>query len=103
MRQPWLTPEPPDPSVVRTLLADAIRVAPAIADAPVLASRWCVRPTTPDERPLIGQIRDRLWIAGGHGSEGVILGAGSALLVVALLTGDDPPFDAAPFAPDRFA
>jgi D-hydroxyproline dehydrogenase subunit beta len=103
MRQPWLTPEPPDPSVVRTLLADAIRVAPAIADAPVRASRWCVRPTTPDERPLIGELRDGLWIAGGHGSEGVILGGGSALLLGAMLTGDELPFDAAPFAPDRFA
>jgi glycine/D-amino acid oxidase-like deaminating enzyme len=102
MRQPWVTPETADASVLRTLLADAIAIAPTIAHAPVRASRWCVRPMTPDERPLIGRLRDGLWICGGHGSEGVILGAGSAQLLGALLDDVDPPFDPSPFDPHRF-
>jgi len=103
MRQAWVTPEPPDPSVVRRLLADAIRVAPAVADAPVRSSRWCVRPMSPDERPIVGQLADGLWACTGHGSEGVILGAGSAELLAALVLGGDPPVDPTPFAPSRFA
>jgi len=102
MRQPWLTPEAPDASVLRTLLADAIAIAPTIAHAPIRSSRWCVRPMTPDERPLIGRLREGLWICGGHGSEGVILGAGSAQLLGALIDGAEPPFDPAPFDPHRF-
>jgi glycine/D-amino acid oxidase-like deaminating enzyme len=102
MRQPWLTPDALDASVLRTLLADAIAIAPTIAHAPVRSSRWCVRPMSPDERPLVGQLHDGLWIASGHGSEGVILGAGSAQLLGALMDGDAPPFDPAPFDPKRF-
>jgi len=102
MRQPWLTPEPPAPGVVRRLLADGIRVAPAITQAPVRSSRWCVRPMTPDERPIVGELADGLWVCTGHGSEGVILGAGSAELLGSMLAEDDAPFDAAPFDPGRF-
>ncbi|HSL11996.1 MAG TPA: FAD-binding oxidoreductase [Actinomycetota bacterium] len=102
MRQPWVTPEAPDASVLRTLLADAIAIAPTVAHAPVRSSRWCVRPMTPDERPLIGRVREGLWICGGHGSEGVILGAGSAQLLGAVLDGEEPPYDPAPFDPARF-
>lgn len=102
MRQPWVTPEPPDSGVVRTLLEDAIHIAPTIAHAPVRSSRWCVRPTSPDERPLVGALREGLWIAGGHGSEGVILGAGTAQLLAALIEGRDPPDDPRPFDPQRF-
>jgi glycine/D-amino acid oxidase-like deaminating enzyme len=102
MRQPWITPEPPDASVLRTLLADAIAIAPTIAHAHVRSSRWCVRPVTPDERPLIGRLREGLWLCGGHGSEGMILGAGSAQLLGALVDGEESPFDPTPFDPHRF-
>jgi glycine/D-amino acid oxidase-like deaminating enzyme len=102
MRQPWITPEAPDASVLRTLLADAIEIAPTVAHAPVRSSRWCVRPMTPDERPIVGPVRDHLWICAGHGSEGVILGAGSAELLGAMIDGEEPPFDPAPFDPLRF-
>jgi glycine/D-amino acid oxidase-like deaminating enzyme len=33
----------------------------------------------------------------------VILGGGTGLLVASLVLSDEPPFDAVPFAPDRFA
>ena len=57
---------------------------------------------TPDERPLVGRVADGLTVATGHGSEGVILGAGTGQLVAAQLLGGDPPFDPEPFAPGRF-
>jgi sarcosine oxidase subunit beta len=99
----WLTPEPEDASVPQRILTDAIRVVPRLAEAPMLSSWWGLRPMTPDERPLIGRVREGLVVATGHGSEGVINGAGTAELVAATVSGEAPPFDAAPFDPFRFA
>jgi glycine/D-amino acid oxidase-like deaminating enzyme len=101
-RAAWLTPEPEDPDVPRMILAEAIRVVPRIADASVVSSWWGLRPMTPDGRPLIGRVRDGLIVATGHGSEGVINGAGTAQLVASFVAGEEPPFDEAPFDPFRF-
>jgi D-hydroxyproline dehydrogenase subunit beta len=102
-RAAWLTPEPEDASVPQRILTDAIRVVPRVAEAPMLSSWWGLRPMTPDERPLIGRVREGLVVATGHGSEGVINGAGTAELVAATVSGEAPPFDASPFDPFRFA
>jgi glycine/D-amino acid oxidase-like deaminating enzyme len=51
---------------------------------------------------MLGKVRDGLFVATGHGSEGVILGGASAEQLAALVLGSDPPFDNAPFAPGRF-
>jgi glycine/D-amino acid oxidase-like deaminating enzyme len=102
-RQRWLTPEPPPERVVARLLETATQLVPAVAASSVLSSWWGVRPLTPDERPLIGSVAEGLHVATGHGSEGVILGAGSARLVAAQVAGEAPPFDPAPYDPLRFA
>jgi glycine/D-amino acid oxidase-like deaminating enzyme len=52
---------------------------------------------------MLGWVCEGLFVATGHGSEGVILGAGSAELAAALILGTEPPFDPAPFDPARFA
>ena len=101
-RQIWLTPEPPEEQIVERLLGAAVELVPAIAEARVQSSWWGLRPLTPDERPLVGAVREGLHVATGHGSEGVILGAGTAQLVAAQIAGEPPPFDAAPFDPLRF-
>ena len=101
-RAAWLTPEPEDPEVPRRILAEAIGVIPSLAHAAVVSSWWGLRPMTPDERPLIGRVRDGLVVATGHGSEGVINGAGTAELVAATVLGHEPPFDAIAFSPLRF-
>lgn len=101
-RQTSLSPEPEDATVVRRLLAAAIELAPALAHATVRSSWWGIRPLSPDERPFVGQVRDGLFVATGHGSEGVILGAGTAELLGAQIAGEAPPFDPAPFEPLRF-
>jgi glycine/D-amino acid oxidase-like deaminating enzyme len=58
---------------------------------------------SPDERPVLGWLRDGLFVASGHGSEGVILGAGSAQLAAEVILGETPWLDPAPFDPSRFA
>lgn len=77
-------------------------MVPALADAEIRSAWWGIRPLTSDERPVVGRIGEGLSIACGHGSEGVILGAGTGQLVAAQLLGDDAPFDPEPFDPGRF-
>ncbi len=101
-RRTWITPEPDDTEVVGRLLYAAIQLVPALADARVLSSWWGLRPLSPDERPFVGAVREGLHVATGHGSEGVILGAGTAQLVASQLAGTTPPFDPTPFDPLRF-
>lgn len=101
-RQIWITPEPPEERIVARILEGAIGLVPGIAEAEVLSSWWGLRPLTPDELPIVGAVADGLHVATGHGSEGVILGAGTAQLVAAQIAGDDPPFDAGPYEPTRF-
>jgi D-hydroxyproline dehydrogenase subunit beta len=101
-REPALADPPVDLDVPRIVTREATRLVPRLADAPVVATWSGIRPVTPDERPLIGAVRDGLVVATGHGSEGVILGGGTAMLVGALVEGGPPPFDPAPFDPARF-
>ena len=101
-REPSFAADPFDLDVPRIVAAQAVRLVPALADAPVLATWSGVRPVSPDERPLLGWVREGLVVATGHGSEGVILGAGSAELVAALVLGVEPPLDPTPFDPARF-
>jgi D-hydroxyproline dehydrogenase subunit beta len=100
-RQPVITPEAEDARVPARIVEGAIRLVPGLADAEVRSAWWGIRPITPDERPLVGRLAPGLVVATGHGSEGVILGAGTGELVASLLLGDDPPFDPAPFDPLR--
>lgn len=63
-----------------------------------------MRPLTPDGLPVIGRIPayDNLYVATGHGMYGVTLAPATAAALAALTSGDPPPFDIAPFRPERF-
>jgi glycine/D-amino acid oxidase-like deaminating enzyme len=100
-RQPAIGPEAEDPGVPARILDAAIRLVPGLADAEVRSAWWGVRPMTPDEHPLVGRLRPGLVVASGHGSEGVILGAGTGRLVASTILGSAPPFDPEPFGPRR--
>jgi glycine/D-amino acid oxidase-like deaminating enzyme len=101
-REPSLAADSYELSVARTIASETSRLIPALSDAPVVATWSGVRPVSPDERPLIGRVQDGLVVATGHGSEGVILGAGSAELTAAIVLEEPPPFDPSPFDPSRF-
>ncbi len=102
-RQAVVTNEPDDAGVPHAIVRGAISMLPALAEAAVVSAWWGVRPMSPDERPLVGRLAEGLIVATGHGSEGVILAAGTGQLVAAAITGDEPPFNPAPFDPGRFA
>ncbi len=102
-REPALSWSAEGLDVARAVAASAIRLLPALAEAEMLSTWSGIRPMSPDERPLVGWLRPGLFAATGHGSEGVILGGGTAKLVAAMLQGREPPFDPGPFEPLRFA
>jgi glycine/D-amino acid oxidase-like deaminating enzyme len=101
-RQPVVTPEPEDPAVPQRILREAIRLLPAMAEAPVLSSWWGIRPMSPDGRPIVGQLREGLFVATGHGGQGVILGGGTGRLIASMVLDQPLPFDPDPLSPDRF-
>ncbi|MGH2629028.1 MAG: NAD(P)/FAD-dependent oxidoreductase, partial [Actinomycetota bacterium] len=62
-RQTWITPEPHEEAIVGRLLEAAAQLVPALLDADVRSSWWGLRPVTPDERPLVGAVREGLHVA----------------------------------------
>lgn len=102
-REPSFAADTFELDVPRRVARAAARLVPAIADAPVVATWSGVRPVSPDERPILGWLGDGLFVASGHGSEGVILGAGSAELAAQLVLSETPWTDPTPFDPARFA
>jgi D-amino-acid dehydrogenase len=62
------------------------------------------RPTLPDSRPVIGECPGHpgLWLAFGHQHIGFSTGPGTAAVLGALMDGDRPGIDPAPFRAGRF-
>ncbi len=98
---------------VHQLLRECLRTAPGLAQASVAEVRVGSRPSTPDERPILGRLPgwENAYVATGHGAEGLLLGPLSALAVARTVLGDDPPPDTDAlmtqalewWAPTRFA
>ena len=62
------------------------------------------RPTTPDSRPVIGEMPGcaGLWLAYGHQHIGFSTGPGTGLLLSELMSSESTSIDPRPFSPDRF-
>jgi D-amino-acid dehydrogenase len=71
---------------VHQLLRSALRIAPGLRDATFSEVRVGLRPTTPDELPIVGAVPgwSNVYVATGHGAEGLLLGPYSGHLVAAL-------------------
>jgi glycine oxidase len=83
-----------------TLLRQAIRAVPAVAALEVAEAIASLRAGTPDDGPLIGEW-EGLLVASGHFRNGILLAPVTAEAVAALLLGEEPPAEAAPFHPLR--
>jgi D-amino-acid dehydrogenase len=90
---------------VQRILADALRVAPGLAQASLLEVRVGLRPLSRDGKPVLGASArvPNLFFATGHGGFGLELGPHSGALVAELSLGDAPPLDLTPFSADRFS
>jgi sarcosine oxidase subunit beta len=107
-REPALNEEPlgadSGAGVAAEIARRAVALVPALGELGVAGAWSGVRPTSPDGLPIIGWVPAvrGLFVAGGHGGAGVVLGGSSARLAAQLLTGETPFTDPAPFDPARF-
>jgi D-amino-acid dehydrogenase len=62
------------------------------------------RPTLPDSLPMIGPAprHSGLWLSFGHQHIGFTTGPATGVAIAAMITGTQPPFNAAPFSPGRY-
>jgi glycine oxidase len=88
---------------VHELLREGYRVLPELAELELVEVSAGLRPGSPDNGPLIGEWEDGVLVATGHFRNGILLAPITAETIAALLAGDAPPPEAAPFAAERFA
>jgi glycine oxidase len=89
---------------VRDLLDSAAELVPALSDATFVGARAGLRPTTPDEMPIIGRSNKvpGLVYATGHYRNGVLLAPLTARAVAGLVLDNREDPLLAPAAPQRF-
>ncbi|WP_295624807.1 glycine oxidase ThiO [uncultured Corynebacterium sp.] len=85
----------------RTLLDDAALVFPGVDDYSFAEVSAGLRPYSPDNVPMIGEVRDGVVAACGHGRNGILLAAVTADAIAAMVAGD-PLSEAAAADPRRF-
>ncbi len=86
---------------VRELLTDAERVLPAIAEYTMEEVAAGLRPGSPDNLPVIGELEPGVLAATGHHRNGILLAPLTADAVLALLRGEPVPAEAQPATPAR--
>ena len=93
------------PEAVESLRQAAIRLCPALRDAPMLRSWAGLRPATPDLLPILGSEPNdpRVIYACGHSKNGILLAPATGMAISALAMGQLAPFDLTPFGVDRFS
>ena len=89
---------------VLELLRRAYDVLPGISELELVEARAGLRPVAPDNGPIVGEsaVPGLIW-ATGHWRNGILLAPLTGDAVAALLTGEEPPAELAPFSPRRFA
>ena len=89
---------------IHAFLQAAIGLVPRLGELPIKATWAGFRPWAPDERPVIGPWPglEGLFIATGHGRNGILLAPITARLMRELIVDGKASFDLTPFLPDRF-
>jgi glycine oxidase len=91
------------PTDIARLRAHAARLFPPIAEAPELETWAGLRPSTPDNLPLLGPIPglENQFLATGHYRNGILLAPATARVMAELIAGQRTSVDLAPFSPFR--
>ncbi len=89
---------------VKSVLDEALAVAPGLGNATIAEIRIGLRPFSPDRLPVLGPAPgyDNVFLCTGHGPSGLQLGPYSGRLVAGLVLGEAPGIDISPFLVDRF-
>ncbi len=90
---------------VREVSAAGFEISPALGSGEFLGAWAGLRPSTPDNLPIIGPFDQlpNLIAATGHFRNGILLAPITAGMVRAIVTGEEPPADLQPFLPNRAA
>lgn len=88
---------------VHDLLHAAWELVPGIAEMELAETAAGLRPSTPDNRPIIGSTAEGPVVATGHHRNGILLAPVTADAVTELLTCGELPPHVAPFAPKQEA
>jgi D-amino-acid dehydrogenase len=94
---------------LQELLRECLLVAPGLAGATYGETRVGLRPTSADDRALVGRLAgwSNAWVATGHGANGLLQGPYSARVLAHAMAGEPLPGDDVPlpdaFTPARFA
>ena len=86
------------------IMREALRVMPGLASATLGEVRVGLRPTCVDDSPVLGALPGvpNVFVATGHGANGLLLGPISGALVADQVLGRTPILDLEPFSPARF-
>ena len=91
------------------LLRECLTIAPGLDGSTYLETRVGLRPTSADDRAVVGRLPGwgNAWVATGHGANGLLQGPYSARVLAHAMAGVTQPADEAPlpdsFDPGRFA
>ncbi|MBB5632966.1 glycine/D-amino acid oxidase-like deaminating enzyme [Cryobacterium mesophilum] len=88
---------------ISAIATKALRLFPFLSEQPVIRTYGGFRPYMPDHLPLVGPDHRLagLWHATGHEGAGIGLAPVTGDLLAAMITGTEPLFDPAPYAPSR--
>ena len=86
------------------VLAEALRVAPGLADAEIREIRVGLRPASRDGLPILGPVPgiDNVLLATGHGSVGLQLGPYSGRVIAGMIAHGEAEPEIGPFGLGRF-
>ena len=90
---------------VHEVLRETLRVMPGLAGATLREVRVGLRPVSVDDAPILGALPGvpNVFVATGHGANGLLLGPVSGALVADVVCGREPALDLAPFSAGRFS
>jgi D-amino-acid dehydrogenase len=91
---------------VHEIMREALRVMPGLAGSTLREVRVGLRPASVDDMPLLGPLPGvaRVFVATGHGANGLLLGPVSGAIVAGMVLGRslNLNLDLTPFSPARF-
>jgi D-amino-acid dehydrogenase len=98
----------PTAAGLHELLRECLLIAPGLAAASYIETRVGLRPTSVDDRPVVGRVPSwsNAWVATGHGANGLLQGPYGARVLAHEMTGvalaPDEPALPSYCLPDRF-
>ncbi len=87
------------------VMADALKMVPALEEAELALQTACLRPLSADHLPIIGPVPgwDGVYLCTGAGRKGILLSTIMGMVITELITRGETPWEISELLPDRFA